>query len=163
MIDSDLHLRKLSATLAPDARLGFLDALEDPSRLHEFVVKRERSDLDILPCASSIRIPNAAELLGSLEMEQLLAVARKSYDYIVVEIAPVMSVVDLKKIERFIDAFVFVVEWGETKQSLVVDALSEAHMIRDRLVGLVLNKADPVALRHIESFNGSKLRHYYQD
>jgi polysaccharide biosynthesis transport protein len=162
VIDSDLHLRKLTAALAPNANVGFIDALEDPSRLSEFVVKRQRSGLDILPCASPVRIPNAAELLGSPEMEQLLATARKSYDYIIIEIAPIMSVVDLKTIERFIDVFVFVVEWGETKRSLVLDALSEAEVIRDRVVGMVLNKADPVALRHIESYKGDKFRYYYQ-
>jgi succinoglycan biosynthesis transport protein ExoP len=162
LIDSDLHLRKLTAALAPDAKLGFIDALEDPSKLSEFVVKRPRSGLDVLPCASPVRIPNASELLGSPEMGELLAAARSSYDYIVIEIAPIMSVVDVKTIERFIDAFVFVVEWGKTKRSLVVDALSEADVIRDRLVGAVLNKADPAALRQIESYKGEKFRSYYQ-
>ena len=57
----------------------------------------------------------------------------------------------------------FVVEWGQTKRSLVLDALSEADIIRDRLVGTVLNKVDPDALRHIESYKGDKFRHYYQD
>ena len=151
VIDSDLHLRKLTAALMPNASEGFIDALEDPSRLSAFVVKRERSGLDVLPCASPSRIPNAAELLGSPDMEQMLAAARASYDYIIIEIAPIMSVVDLKTIERFIDAFVFVVEWGQTKRSLALDVLSEAQVIRDRLVGMVLNKADPVALQHIES------------
>ena len=51
---------------------------------------------------------------GLAEMEQLLAVARKSYDYVFIEIAPVMSVVDAKVIEHFIDQFVFVVDLGET-------------------------------------------------
>jgi succinoglycan biosynthesis transport protein ExoP len=162
LIDSDLHLRKLTAALAPDAKNGFIDALEDPSRLSDFVVKRPRSGLDVLPCASPVRIPNAAELLGSHEMGELLVAARSSYDYIVIEIAPIMSVVDLKTIERFIDAFVFVVEWGKTKRSLVADALSEADVIRDRLVAAVLNKADPAALRQIESYKGDKFRNYYQ-
>ena len=162
VIDSDLHLRKLTAALAPDAKEGFIDALEDPSRLSEFVVRRPRSGLDVLPCASPVRIPNAAELLGSPEMSQMLNAARSSYDYIIIEIAPIMSVVDLKTIERFIDAFVFVVEWGQTKRSLVLDALVEADVIRDRLVGMVLNKADPVALRNMESYKGDKFRHYYQ-
>jgi succinoglycan biosynthesis transport protein ExoP len=162
LIDSDLHLRKLTAALAPDAKTGFIDALEDPSRLSEFVVKRPRSGLDVLPCPSAARIPNAAELLGSQAMGELLAAARSSYDYIVIEIAPVMSVVDLKTIERHIDSFVFVVEWGKTRRSLVADALAEADIIRDRLVATVLNKVDPVALRHIESYKGDRFHHYYQ-
>ena len=162
LIDSDFHVRRLSAALAPDAREGLLEALENPPRLSWLVSRRQRSGIHVLPCVSSARIPNSAELLGSPMMGQLLAVARKSYDYIIIEIAPVMSVVDVKMIERFIDQFVFVVEWGETKRDLFLDALSEAEIIRDRLAAIVLNKADPVAIRNLESYKGIKPGDYYQ-
>ncbi len=160
IIDSDVHLRQLTAKLAPDAREGLIEALVDPSRLPTLVSTR-RSGLHVLPCALSARLPNAAELLGSPEMEQLLNVARKTYDYIVIEIAPIMSVVDMKMIERFIDRFIFVVEWGQTKRSLVLEALSEAEIIRERLVGVVLNKADPVSLRLAEAYKGDRYGDYY--
>lgn len=95
-------------------------------------------------------------------MEQLLAAARKVYDYIIIEIPPIMSVVDVIMIERFIDQFIFVVEWGQTKRSLVLEALSEAQIIRERLIGMVLNKADPIALRNIEAYKGDKFEDYYE-
>ena len=161
LIDGDLHLRLLTASLAPDAREGLLEALIDPTRLASLVYKRKHSGLDVLPCVLSARIPNAAELLGSPQMEQLLAAARSTYDYIIIEIPPIMSVVDIKMIERFIDRFIFVVEWGQTKRSLVLEALSEAGFIRERLIGMVLNKADPDALRNIESYKGSRFKDYY--
>jgi succinoglycan biosynthesis transport protein ExoP len=161
IIDSDVHLRQLTARLAPDAREGLIEALVDPSRLPALVLKRRRSGLDVLPCALSARLPNAAELLGSPEMEQLLAVARTAYDYVVIEIAPIMSVVDMKMIERFIDRFIFVVEWGQTKRSLVLEALSEAEIIRERIAGVVLNKADPVSLRLAEAYKGDRYGDYY--
>lgn len=163
IIDADIHRRLLTSTLAPDARVGLIEALDDPSRLATFVCKKERSGLDVLPCALSDRVPNAAELLGSPKMEQLLLAARTAYDYIIVEIAPIMSVVDIKMIERFIDGFVFVVEWGKTKQSVVLEALAEAAMIRERVISMVLNKADPVALRSIEAYKGDRFRDYYQE
>ena len=162
VIDSDFHVRRLSAALAPDAREGLLEALENPTRLPWLVSRRQRSGLHVLPCVAPARIPNSAELLGSPMMAQLLSVARKSYDYIIIEIAPVMSVVDVKMIERFIDQFVFVVEWGETKRDLVLDARSEAEIIRDRLACVILNKADPVAIQQIESYKGIKSGDYYQ-
>ena len=162
VIDSDFHVRRLSATLAPDAREGLLEALENPTRLPWLVSRRQRSGLHVLPCVAPARIPNSAELLGSPMMAQLLSVARKSYDYVIIEIAPVMSVVDVKMIERFVDQFVFVVEWGETKRDLVLDALTEAEIIRDRLACVILNKADPVAIAKIESYKGIKPGDYYQ-
>jgi succinoglycan biosynthesis transport protein ExoP len=162
IIDGDLHLRNLTARLAPDAREGLIEALAEPSRLPALVCKRPRSRLDVLPCVLSGRLPNAAELLGSPQMEQLLAAARGSYDYVIVEVPPIMSVVDIKVVERLIDRFIFVIEWGQTKRRLVQEALAEAEMIHDRLVGVVLNKADPSALRTIEAYKGVRFKDYYE-
>jgi polysaccharide biosynthesis transport protein len=162
LIDGDLHRRLLTAKLAPDAPEGLIEALADPSRLATLVFKRQGSGLDILPCVLSTRIPNAAELLGSPPMEQVLAAAREAYDYIIIEIAPIMSVVDLQMIERFIDRFIFVVEWGQTKRRLVLEALSEAQIIRERVIGIVLNKVDRRALRSIEAYKGDRYSDYYE-
>jgi len=163
VIDSDFHVRHLTSAMAPNAREGLLEALQSPTKLPWLVSKRERSEVHVLPCVVPTRIPNSADLLGSPAMAQLLAVARKSYDCIIVEIAPVMSVVDIKMIERYVDQFVFVVAWGETKRDIVVDALSDAEIIRDRVAGIVLNKADPVALKTIDSLSGIKPGAYTTD
>ncbi len=162
IIDSDFHRRKLTDALAPGAREGLVEALDDPSRLAALVVAKKHSKLDILPCGTKSRVPNAAELLGSPEMERLLSFARRSYDYIIIEIAPIMSVVDVKLIERFVDGFVFVIEWGRTRRALVRDAMSDARVIRDRLIAVVLNKIDPVAFRSIESYKGANSGDYYE-
>jgi succinoglycan biosynthesis transport protein ExoP len=161
IVDGDLHRRRLTNKLAPDAREGLIEALDDPSRLATLVSKRERSGLDVLPCVLSTRIPNAAELLGSPQMEKLLDAAREAYDFVIIEVPPIMSVVDFKMIERFVDRFIFVIEWGKTNRRLVQEALSEAEIIRDRLMCIVLNKADPAALRSIEAYKGARFGDYY--
>jgi succinoglycan biosynthesis transport protein ExoP len=162
IIDGDLHLRNLTALLAPDTFEGLIEALADPSRLSALVCKRPRSGVDVLPCVLSDRIPNAAELLGSPQMAQLLAAARSAYNLIIIEIPPIMSVVDIKVVERLIDRFIFVIEWGHTKRRLVSEALFEADMIRDRILGIVLNKADPSVLRSFEAYKGARFKDYYQ-
>jgi len=162
VIDCDLHRRRLTSQLAPDAREGLIEVLEDSSRLSSLVCKRERSGLDFLPCALSTRHPNAAELLGSRQMEKLLDAAREAYEFVIIEVPPIMSVVDIKMIERFIDRFIFVVEWGKTTRRAVQEALSEVEMIRDRLICVVLNKADPAALRSIEGYKGAMFGTYYE-
>ena len=85
-----------------------------------------------------------------------------SYDFIIIEVPPVMSVVDIKVVEGLIDRFIFVVEWGHTKRRLVLEALSEVEMIRDRILGIVLNKADPSVLRSFEAYKGTRFKDYYQ-
>jgi succinoglycan biosynthesis transport protein ExoP len=155
VIDGDCHQRSLTAKLAPDAREGLIEALAT------LVHHRQRSWLDVLPCVLQNRIPNAAELLGSPQMEELLVAARKAYDYIIIELAPIVSVVDVKVIENFIDNFIFIIEWERSKRSLVLEALSDVDIIRGRVTGVVLNKADPLALHIIEAYKGDTFRNYY--
>jgi polysaccharide biosynthesis transport protein len=161
VIDGDLHQRSLTAKLAPGAGAGLIEALANPSLLSALVYKRQRSQLDVLPCVLESRILNAAEVLGSSQMETLLAAARIAYDCIIIELAPVMCVVDVKLIERYIDSFIFVVEWGRSHRSLVLEALSSIQTVRERIIGAVLNKADPVAMRSFEAYKGDRFSNYY--
>jgi polysaccharide biosynthesis transport protein len=163
VIDADFHRKSLTNRVAPDARVGFLEALEEPTALAKFVVRKERLNLDALPCPVADRMPNAAELLGSVEMEQLIEVARASYDLVIIEAPPMAAVVDYKMIARHCNGFIFVVEWGKTSQRLVLECLSDASGLLDRVLCVVLNKVDPTALRSIEHYKGDGFHAYYSD
>jgi succinoglycan biosynthesis transport protein ExoP len=163
LIDADFHRQSLTNRVAPDARVGLREALGEPTALAKFVVRNERLKLDTLPCPVPDRMPNAAELLGTAEMEQLIEVAREAYDLVIIEAPPMAAVVDYKMIARYSDGFIFVVEWGETSQRLVLECLSDASLLLDRILCVVLNKADPAALRSIEHYKGAKFHAYYSD
>jgi polysaccharide biosynthesis transport protein len=163
VIDADFHRKSLTNRVAPDARVGFREALEEPTALAKFVVRKERLNLDALPCPVADRTPNAAELLGSVEMEQLIEVARAYYDLVIIEAPPIAAVVDYKMIARHCNGFVFVVEWGKTSQRLVLECLSDASGLLDRTLCVVLNKADPAALLSIEHYKGDGFHTYYSD
>jgi succinoglycan biosynthesis transport protein ExoP len=163
VIDADFYRQSLTQKVAPDARVGLKEALEEPRALAKFVVRKERLNLDALPCPVSDRTPNAAELLGTVEMEQLINVAREAYDLVIIEAPPMAAVVDYKVIARHCDRFVFVVEWGKTSQRLVLECLSDASALLNRVLCVVLNKADPSALRSIEYYKGDGFHTYYSN
>jgi succinoglycan biosynthesis transport protein ExoP len=58
---------------------------------------------------------------------------------------------------------VLVVEWGKTTQKLVFESLSEAAYLRERVLCVVLNKAEPRALKSVESYKGARYQAYYRD
>jgi succinoglycan biosynthesis transport protein ExoP len=163
VIDADFHRRSLTNRLAPDVRVGFKEALEEPTALAKFVVRKERLNLDALPCPASERTTNAAELLETAEMEQLIEVARQTYDLVIIEAPPMAAVVDYKMIARHCNAFIFLVQWGKTSQRLVRECLSDASGLMDRVLCVVLNKVDPTALRSIEHYKGDGFQNYYTD
>jgi succinoglycan biosynthesis transport protein ExoP len=163
VIDADLHRQSLTNRVAPEADVGLREALEEPTALAKFVVRKERLNLDALPCPASERTTNAAELLGTVEMEQLIEVARQTYDLVIIEAPPMAAVVDYKMIARHCNGFIFVVEWGKTSQRLVRECLSDASAILDRVLCVVLNKVDPTALRSIEHYKGDGFQNYYTE
>ncbi len=161
LIDADLHKRSLTKQIAPDAKVGIVEALAKPGSLHEFLTRNEGLGVDILASSNKDRIPNAAELLGSSKMEAVLAQARNLYDVIIVEVPPVGSINDLRLMEHLCDGFVFVIEWGATSQRLVIEAFMELPSILERGVCVVLNKANPKALKYIEAYKGKRHSDYY--
>jgi len=163
LMDADFYRQSLTQRVAPDARVGLREALEEPRALAKLVVRKERLNLDVLPCPVPDRIPNTAELLATVEMEQLIGVAREAYDLVIIEAPPMAAVVDYKMIARHCDRFIFVVEWGKTSQRLVIECLSDASELLDRVLCVVLNKADPSALRSIEYYKGDGFHAYYSD
>jgi polysaccharide biosynthesis transport protein len=163
LVDADLHHPSLTARIAPDAKVGLKEALAEPKALSKFVMRKERLNLGVLPCPISNRVRNAAELLGSMEMEQLLDTAREAYDLVIIEVPPMASVADYKMIARHCDRFIFVVEWGKTSQRMVRECLDDASVFLDRIACIVLNKADPSSLRSIERYKGERFQDYYSD
>ena len=106
---------------------------------------------------------DAAHLFGSNQMEDLLHRARQSYDLIIIEPPPIALVSDARLLAPLCDGFVFVIEWGKTSQRLVLETFSEFNELWERVLCIVLNKAEPTALRHIEQYKGSTYGDYFDD
>ena len=163
LIDADFHRHSLSDRVAPQASVGLKEALDTPTDFAKFVVRKERLQLDVLPCPLQHRIPNAAELLGTPAMQKLIDTARDTYDLVVIEAPPMAAVVDFKMISRHCDAFIYVVEWSKTSQRLVMECLGDASELVDRVLCVVLNKFDPRALKSVERYKGDRFQDYYSD
>jgi polysaccharide biosynthesis transport protein len=161
LIDTDFHRQTLSQCLAPQARVGLNEALGSPAQLADFVIKGGHPNLDVLPCPTDARIPNAAELLGSPKMKRLIDVARQSYDLVILEVAPVAAVVDFRMVAPLCDGHILVVAWSKTSQRVILEALADTPPLADRALCTVLNQIDPKALRSIEGYKGNT-REYYQ-
>jgi succinoglycan biosynthesis transport protein ExoP len=163
LVDADFYRQSLTKSIASDARVGLREALAEPTALAKFVIRKDLLNLDVLPCPVSDQIHNPTELLGTAEMEQLVEVAREAYDLVIIEAPPMAAIVDYKMIARHCNGFIFVVEWGKTSQRLVLECLSDASALLDRVLCVVLNKADPAALRSIEHYKGNRFHAYYSD
>ncbi|MCG2631516.1 polysaccharide biosynthesis tyrosine autokinase [Bradyrhizobium sp. WYCCWR 13023] len=161
LIDGDLHTRSLTKELDPTAKSGLLEALKDPQSVGHHIRRSPETGLDFLPSFAVSRMVNSADIMASKAMADLLSLLRNEYDYIVIDLAPVMPVTDAKAISHLMDAFVYVIEWSRTTRTALQESMSSSEGIQKKVVGAVLNGANPKMLKRIEGYKGSHYNAYY--
>jgi succinoglycan biosynthesis transport protein ExoP len=161
LIDGDLHTRSLTKDLDPTAKSGLLESLRDPQSVGHHIRRSAETGLDFLPTFVVSRMVNSADIMASKAMADLLSLLRNEYDYIVLDLAPVMPVTDAKAISHLMDAFVYVIEWGRTTRTALQESMSSSEGIQKKVLGAVLNGANPKMLKRIEGYKGSHYNAYY--
>jgi succinoglycan biosynthesis transport protein ExoP len=162
LVDCDLRTCSLTSRLAASVNVGLLEALIAPERLPEAILRDKASGLDILPCAAAKFDLNIIGAIASPHMTRLLNALRAKYHYVVLDIAPVVPVVDAREMASSVDGYIFVVKWSETDRRMVDEAIHTEN-VRPKIVGTLMNGIEPQYLRELESHHGSTLGRYYTD
>jgi capsular exopolysaccharide synthesis family protein len=102
-------------------------------------------------------VPNPDDLLGSDAMDALLRAARRQFDLVIIDTAPVSSVGDALIVTPRVDGVLFVVEWERTHREMVIQSLRDIYEIGENVLGLVLSKVDV----RIQSFDSGTEYYYY--
>jgi polysaccharide biosynthesis transport protein len=160
LVDADLRNPSLSRTLGYTNTPGLLELVADKSSFDDLVITDTKYKFDFLPSASRAKPSNSSDILNSPAMKQMLKSATSSYDYVLVDLPPVLPVVDVKAVAHLFDAFVLVVEWGSTSTEEVVKAVSASPILSERLLGAVLNKADEAVMRRFEGYSDRSYAYY---
>jgi succinoglycan biosynthesis transport protein ExoP len=162
VIDCDLRTCALSSRLAARAKAGLLEAIQFPERVNELILRDPLTGVDVLPSAVGRFDRNISEAISSQGMTDLLARLRKTYQYIILDIAPVVPVVDARALAPNVDGFIFVVKWRVTDRRMVHEAI-ETENVEPKIIGAILNGIDPKYLSEIESHYGANTNRYYTE
>jgi len=125
------------------------------------MLRDEFTGLMFLPSAPATRITQTSEYLSSHEFSELIKSLRSKFDYVVVDLPPLAPVVDARAAARAIDSLIYVVEWGKTEVELINRHLGNSPEIRDKMLGVVLNKADKRMLEKQQGYKYSQYGKYY--
>jgi polysaccharide biosynthesis transport protein len=166
LIDADLRKPTLSVKLGGEGT-GLIDVLAGWKSVDEAMLVDTRSGLRFLPAGAKANMPHTNEMLASEAMKKLIVMLQESFDYIVLDLPPLIPVVDARVSTNYVDSFICVVQWGSTKIDVVRHALSNAPELYDRLLGIILNKVDMAAVgryeRHRNNYYYEKYRSRYSN
>ena len=156
LVDCDVRHPSLSRALAPDASAGFLDVVAGKLALADAIWTDPTTNMAFLPAGQCV--PNATEILASDKAKLLFDTLQIKYDYVIVDLAPLVAGVDVRATSGLIDSYVLVIEWGATKIDAVQYALRNAPGVHANIVGAVLNKVDMTAMGRYDSYGAD---YYY--
>ena len=163
LIDCDLRNASLTATMTAGAKAGLIELLGKSRPFNEVVYTDPETSLNFVPAVSKSRISNTSEVLSSPNMATFLKLSAEHYDYIILDLPPIASVVDVRAMGHLVDGFIYVVEWGRTSRETVFGALQATEIVREKMIGIVLNKASEAALQRYEKADGIYHFGYYLD
>src|SRR5262245_1441169 len=160
LVDADLRRGSAGPRLGlKDSReRGLVDAIMNPRLTLQDVVRHRASfNLSVLPAGHLAAHPY--EMLKSPRLGHLLDEARRRYDFIVLDMPPIVVAQDCRVISKWVDGFLLVVAADRTPARLVEEALNR--MEGDKIIGFVFNH-EPQSLsyyyagRYAASSNGHR-------
>ena len=86
--------------------------------------------------------PEAAELIGSRGLEELLHQWSAQFDHIIIDSSPVVLVADAVRLSVAADSVILVVRWGHTPQEAFARAEELLTQVNAAVTGVVFNAAD---------------------
>jgi succinoglycan biosynthesis transport protein ExoP len=168
LIDADLRNPGATRQLGRHAERGILEALQEGAPLSELLLFDPETGMAFLPAVIRRRIPHSAELLTSGAMARLLTLAVSEFDYVILDLPPIVPVVDSRAVAALVDSYLLVVEWGKTARGLVKRTMQHNPTIAKRCAGVILNKVDAQKMKLYRQFGSSEFYHaryasYYRE
>ncbi|EOU2021514.1 polysaccharide biosynthesis tyrosine autokinase [Clostridium perfringens] len=136
IIDCDLRSPSIHENFEVSNEIGFSDVIIDITKLEKSIINYCEY-LDILPSGKIPKSPS--ELLGSTNMDILLEKLSESYDLIIIDSTPLLSVTDAQIISTKVDGTLLVIKANKVSKKNVLISKSILEKLNSKILGAVLN------------------------
>jgi succinoglycan biosynthesis transport protein ExoP len=153
LLDCDLRQQSTSEAFKNERQPGLYELIRG-AELIDVITKGPATKAYVIPAGAAV--PNAADLLMSQRMRDLIAELRGEFDYIVIDTPPLLPVVDALALATVADKILLIVEWGQTPFACISEAFKVLRPEAHRVAGIVLNKVD---LKQLQRY-GHRGYHY---
>jgi succinoglycan biosynthesis transport protein ExoP len=140
LMDMDLRHPSVHRDLKVTPERGVVEYLAGEHELDQVVCQDEDSGVWYLPIKR--QTANPTDLIGSRKMRELFRQLRESYDFVVVDSAPLLGVTDSKLVALLTDKVIFVSQWQKTTKDTAKNALANLREAKASIAGVVLSQVD---------------------
>jgi polysaccharide biosynthesis transport protein len=159
VVDCDLRNPSLTRSVAPNATSGVVELAYGGTSFANVVWTDPSTQMAFLPAIPHAGPPDSPSVLASAELKRIFDELQKQYEFVVVDLSPLAGVIDVSATTELIDAYVLVIEWGQTTVDNVQHALRAAPNVSESILGAVLNKAD---IKSLASYDPYLTSYYFE-
>ena len=138
IVDADLRKPMMHRVFQISNLQGLTTTLLRQTKLEETIYHTRVKNLDVL--TSGPIPPNPAEVVGSRAMKELIDQLKDTYDLVIVDSPPVLSVNDVRLLGQSVDGLLFVVSANQVSRVALKKAKESLELVGVRVIGAVFNK-----------------------
>lgn len=140
LVDADLRRPTLHQTFNVSNREGLTTILTSDRLEMDITNMIKETSVDNLSILTSGPIPpNPAELLNSQRMQALIASAADSYDVVMVDVPPILTVSDTQALVSHLDGVVLVAKMGQTEKAGLKRSVELLKLAHANILGYLMN------------------------
>ena len=161
LVDADMRKPRTDKLTGIDRTPGLSDALIGEVQLSSIIKQVLLPNLYIIPAGTLP--PNPAELLTSERMDEFQQKFNKTFDIIIYDSPPMMSVTDSLILSKAAGNTVLIIKGGETERKAVKHAVRQLEELDAKILGTVLNEVAMATARYYGKFGKyGKYSRYYR-
>ena len=141
LLDCDLRLPTIAAKLGLAPQPGLSDMIVGEASFSD-VIQHVNSFLDVIPAGQIPRDPTG--ILSSSNLSRLISKLKEVYEYVLIDLPPVITVTDAAILTGSVDGYLLVVRHGATDYRAVGEMLRQLELAEAKVLGFIYNGA-PVA------------------
>lgn len=141
LMDADLRKSVLASRLKIRGKVeGLSHYLSGMAKIGDLIYETDLPGFYIM--FAGVRVPNSAEALGSMRFEKLIPALKGSFDYVIVDAAPLGQVIDCAIMAPKLDGVLMVIDSTNNSYKLERRIKQQLEKSGGKILGAVLNRVD---------------------
>lgn len=136
LIDADLRKSTQHKIFNVPNKVGLAEILGGFCKVADGLQEQILPNLDIITAGKVP--PNPSELLGSLNMQKLIEIVSKNYDYIFIDSPPVNVVTDALVLARYAAGLIFCTRYRQSTHDELRRALASVEFASAKILGMIV-------------------------
>lgn len=155
LVDFDLRRPMVHNIFELERNVGSSDFLSDETVNIDTVIKKTSID-NLSVITSGVIPPNPSELIASPRTEEMIAILKNKFDYVLFDMPPIIAVTDAMIMAKKVDMLLLVIRVNNTEKAVVQRTKSMLENINIHISGVIVN-----GIVHEKYYRGYSYYYYY--